>query len=136
MEPDLLARAFDLFAQGERASDRSDGGLGHNYEELFKSLPEQTQAEVLRQASERIGPSALVSNHLIVLKELGRNFVDLRYPFSRYDSLNEAQYSQRSANWVSRGSTLEGADFRYYPEELFGLTFALQEIVEACLLDN
>lgn len=28
MTPDLLARAFDLFAQGERASDRSDGGLG------------------------------------------------------------------------------------------------------------
>ena len=28
MAPDLLARAFDLFAQGERASDRSDGGLG------------------------------------------------------------------------------------------------------------
>ncbi|HEY0489444.1 MAG TPA: ATP-binding protein [Telluria sp.] len=28
MTPDLLDRAFDLFAQGERASDRSDGGLG------------------------------------------------------------------------------------------------------------
>ena len=28
MAPDLLARAFDLFAQGERASDRADGGLG------------------------------------------------------------------------------------------------------------
>jgi CheY-like chemotaxis protein len=28
MAPDLLDRAFDLFAQGERASDRSDGGLG------------------------------------------------------------------------------------------------------------
>ena len=28
MAPDLLERAFDLFAQGERASDRSDGGLG------------------------------------------------------------------------------------------------------------
>jgi PAS domain S-box-containing protein len=28
MAPDLLAKAFDLFSQGERASDRSQGGLG------------------------------------------------------------------------------------------------------------
>jgi CheY-like chemotaxis protein/two-component sensor histidine kinase len=28
MSPDLLAKAFDLFSQGERASDRSQGGLG------------------------------------------------------------------------------------------------------------
>jgi CheY-like chemotaxis protein len=28
MEPDLLARVFDLFTQAERSSDRSQGGLG------------------------------------------------------------------------------------------------------------
>ena len=28
MEPDVLSRAFELFAQAERASDRSQGGLG------------------------------------------------------------------------------------------------------------
>ncbi|MFC7513418.1 ATP-binding protein [Herbaspirillum sp. GCM10030257] len=28
MAPDLLAKAFDLFSQGERTSDRSQGGLG------------------------------------------------------------------------------------------------------------
>ncbi len=28
MSPELVARAFDLFAQGERSSDRSEGGLG------------------------------------------------------------------------------------------------------------
>jgi CheY-like chemotaxis protein len=28
MAPDLVARAFDLFAQAERSSDRSSGGLG------------------------------------------------------------------------------------------------------------
>ncbi|GIZ53927.1 hybrid sensor histidine kinase/response regulator [Noviherbaspirillum aridicola] len=28
MQPDLLARAFDLFAQAERTADRSQGGLG------------------------------------------------------------------------------------------------------------
>lgn len=39
MEPELVARAFDLFAQAERSSDRSSGGLGLGLS-LVKSLVE------------------------------------------------------------------------------------------------
>ncbi|MFC5511487.1 PAS domain-containing protein [Massilia jejuensis] len=39
MTPDLVSRAFDLFAQGERTSDRSSGGLGLGLA-LVKSLIE------------------------------------------------------------------------------------------------
>lgn len=39
MAPDLVSRAFDLFAQGERTSDRSSGGLGLGLA-LVKSLIE------------------------------------------------------------------------------------------------
>lgn len=32
---------------------------------------------------------------------------------------------------MSQESLLKGAEFRYHPEELFGLAFALQNIAEA-----
>lgn len=40
MMPDMLAQAFDLFAQAERTADRSQGGLGIGLS-LVKSLAEQ-----------------------------------------------------------------------------------------------
>ncbi|WP_158307825.1 hybrid sensor histidine kinase/response regulator [Ramlibacter tataouinensis] len=53
MEPALLGRAFDLFTQGERAADRSEGGLGIGLA-LVKSLVALHGGEV-SAASE--GPS-------------------------------------------------------------------------------
>jgi PAS domain S-box-containing protein len=45
MTPELLASAFDLFAQGERSSDRSQGGLGIGLA-LVKSLVELHEGSV------------------------------------------------------------------------------------------
>ena len=45
MTPDLVDRAFDLFAQAERSSDRSSGGLGLGLA-LVKSLVELHQGQV------------------------------------------------------------------------------------------
>jgi PAS domain S-box-containing protein len=45
MSPALLASAFDLFAQGERSSDRSQGGLGIGLA-LVKSLAELHEGSV------------------------------------------------------------------------------------------
>jgi len=39
MAPELVSRAFELFAQAERSSDRSSGGLGLGLA-LVKSLVE------------------------------------------------------------------------------------------------
>jgi signal transduction histidine kinase len=53
MSPDLLKRAFDLFAQAERSSDRSQGGLGIGLA-LVKSLVELHGGRVFA-SSEGIG---------------------------------------------------------------------------------
>lgn len=45
MEPDLVASAFDLFVQGKRAADRSQGGLGLGLA-LVKSLVELHEGHV------------------------------------------------------------------------------------------
>ena len=50
MAPELLVRAFDLFAQAERSSDRSLGGLGLGLA-LVKSLVELHQGSVVGESA-------------------------------------------------------------------------------------
>ena len=114
--------------------ERSTGSTvyGHIYKDLFTQLSPQEQGDVLRIAGERIGPSALNSDHLGVLADLGSNFVKLRYPHEKYGHMTEQEYAQVGDAWIAAGAGTADADYRYHPEELRGLTFALQQVANAC----
>lgn len=103
----------------------------HRYVEIFDSLSQAMQDEVVRLAGERVGPSQLSPNFCSVLKDLGSNFVKLRYPFESYSQMTETEYESVGAEWMANGAKEAEADFRYYPEELLGLTTALQTLVRA-----
>lgn len=105
---------------------------GHKYQDLFALLSPQHQSDVLRIAGERIGPSALATDHVGVLADLGSNFVKLRYPHEKYGHLTPQEYAQVGPAWIAAGAKLEHADFRYHPEELLGLTYALRQVANAC----
>ena len=94
-------------------------------------LPSSEQTDILRIAGERIGPSALATDHEVVLAELGSNFVKLRYPHEKYGHLTQEEYAQVGSIWIEAGAQLATADYRYYPEELLGLTFALRQVAHA-----
>ena len=126
---ELLAFELLLKVALERATGLT-APTHHKYETLFASLPAQTQSEVLRVAGERVGPSALSSNARNVLMDLGANFVQLRYPFERYSHMNELEYAKVGPEWITNGAKIADADFRYHPEELFGLTTALQGLAK------
>ncbi|GAA0697989.1 HEPN domain-containing protein [Dyella marensis] len=125
----LLAFELLLKAALEKATGKS--GTHHKYEKLFAQLPSTVQESLLRTAGERIGPSALTHNHLGVLKDLGSNFIGLRYPYEKYDHMTRSEYKQAADAWVESGAEVASADYRYHPEELFGLTFALQQHLDA-----
>ena len=101
-------------------------GGGHAYEKLFGELPPSLQTKLLALAGERVGPSALVENHELVLQKWGKNFVDLRYPWESYEGLSEEQYLTIGEKWMSKDAPLEEAKFRYYPQELLGFLSALR----------
>ncbi len=101
-------------------------GRGHEYEKLFNELPSDLQSRLLLLAGEHVGPSALASNHQLVLQEWGKNFIALRYPWERYDGLSEEQYARVGDEWAANGAPLEGATFRYHPIELSGALDALR----------
>ena len=104
----------------------------HHYDAIFCSIPVQTQSEILRIAGGRVGPSSLSSSHVGVLKDLGSNFVKLRYPFEKYSDMTESEYAAAGAKWIASGAANTDADFRYHPEELLGLTHALQHLSNGC----
>jgi hypothetical protein len=106
----------------------------HHFHRIFRLLPKPAQDHVLRLSGERIGPSALTTNHTSVLKDLGRNFINLRYPYEKYSHLTDTQYRERGAKWLASGAPIRGADFRYHPVELLGLTAALQQLTAGCEL--
>jgi hypothetical protein len=92
----------------------SKPGSGHKYEKLFGELPQDLQARLLSLAGERIGPSALAIDHEPVIKEWGQNFIALRYPWERYATLTEEQYSAVGEAWFPKE--------RYWRRQRFGIT--------------
>lgn len=88
---------------------------GHAYEAILGALPTDLRNRLLKIAGERIGPSSLSTDALAILKEWGKNFVSLRYPYERYESLSEVQQAALGPQWLVNGGRLEDATFRYYP---------------------
>jgi hypothetical protein len=124
---ELLAFELLLKLVMERVT-QSTAPFHHYYDKIFSSLSRNTQDEILRLAGERIGPSTLSNDHLGVLKDLSSNFVGLRYPYEKYSDMSEQEYAAAGANWIASGAHTSEADYRYHPEELLGLTFALQQL--------
>jgi len=102
----------------------------HAYEKIFEALPDHLQSRLLKLASERIGPSGLSKNAESIFKEWGENFIALRYPYERYESLTEEEYVALGEEWVAKGGPIDEATFRYHPEELFGMLHALRLVAE------
>ena len=85
----------------------------HQYDELFVDIEQSTQVKFLDLCGKHIGPSELSTDHINALKELGENFIALRYPYERYKGKDERQYRTLSDNWLSNGANLQEATFRY-----------------------
>lgn len=106
--------------------------FGHNYKDIFSALRPETQARLISLCGERIGPSAFTQDATNILAEWGRNFVGLRYPFERYKGFSEEKYAAASARWLKKEAKLVSATFKFYPQELNGVLYALQTIANEC----
>ena len=101
----------------------------HKYGALFERLSPGHQSLLLEEAGNRIGPSDLSTRPMNVLEEWSLNFVLLRYPYEKYKGMTEQEFRGHSDHWLKEGTALEDADFRYYPEELYGFLHALQTVL-------
>lgn len=100
----------------------------HQYLQIFEALPAATRREIVKLAEDRICSSTLSNPKTTVLTDLGKNFIALRYPYSKYDRMTEDHYASVGENWLASGAVLSKATFRYHPEELYGLIYALRTL--------
>lgn len=116
-----------------RAHGLSPAG-GHRYRTLLERLPTQVRERVLADAEARTRPGSTdaelpppdYSNPGVLLDTFSNNFAGLRYSYEAYEELTDEQLEEQERQWVAGGSITEEATFKYYPEELFGLTEALK----------
>ncbi|MEZ5660577.1 MAG: hypothetical protein R3E83_19325 [Burkholderiaceae bacterium] len=123
-----------LFSMDEnRPPDRN-----HNYADLFDALSDATRQEVRRIAGQRIGPSSISTDSGLAkaLKLWGNNFVSLRYPYERYSTMTEKQYTLHGEDWVKRGAPSAEADFEYRVLELKSIVRALVEVARRRLTES
>ena len=97
----------------------------HSYRALFDSLPQDVQQRILTKAQERIGVRGGGPSLLDLFERFAYNFVGLRYSYEVYEGSTAEELRERENVWLTGGAKEEDATFTYYPEELFGLIFAL-----------
>lgn len=105
----------------------------HSYRELFGSLPQEVRHRVLQAAGAAAPGVADFSNLDALLETFSANFVQLRYPYEKYEGLTEAEYVELGETWLASGGATTTADFAYHPTELRCLAHALQLEVDAWL---
>ena len=129
---DLLA--FELLLKATALIHAKRFHRNHNYQELFESLPSNVRNQLMAGANHWSEKSLTEPELQNLLKLYSNNFVRLRYPFEVYEKMDESEYFEHGKKWVELGAPVEDADFKYYPEELYGLNKALREEVENYLV--
>jgi hypothetical protein len=124
---DYLLRliAFEILLKAVGVAHGTRPKKNHSYAEFFSALPRDAQQRVLDQAQARVGKAVDYTTPEKLLKVFQRNFVALRYSYEAYDRLTADELKAREKSWLENGARIEDATFTYYPEELFGLLFAL-----------
>jgi hypothetical protein len=109
---------------------------GHKYRILFSALPLAARRRIRLLAGERMSTAADYSRLGALLDIFAKNFVNLRYPYERYEAYTERRFRRVGEKWVARGAPVARAHFRYRPSELHGLVFALVTEVRGWCLAN
>ena len=128
--------AFELLLKSVALIHTGKYSENHNYQQLYEALPSSIRDKILNRSfhwsQKRINKREL-QNLLVLYKN---NFVKLRYPFEAYKNMNEGEYIEYGNLWVELGAPVSEAEFQYFPEELYGLSKTLLEVVEEYLANE
>ena len=128
--------AFELFLKAVTLIHTHKYNENHNYQQLYESLPGSIREKILNRSfywSQKKIDKRKLQDLLILYKN---NFIKLRYPYEVYKNMTEGEYIEYGNLWIELGAPIDEAEFKYFPEELYGLSKALQEEIEEYLANK
>lgn len=108
----------------------------HGYSAHIENLPAIVRARLWETAADRMGSYADFSNPGALLSTWSTNFSKLRYSYEAYDGKTTEEVRALGEAWLARGAKIEEATFRYHPEELTGVLFALKAELDTVFGDS
>lgn len=102
----------------------------HRYLEIWRRLPSEVQAEVIKLGTERYAGHVDLSYPEKLLCNFEWLFTSARYGYEFYEGTPDEELHAIGQEWIARGSPTEEADIQYRPTELAGLSFGLLSVAE------
>lgn len=128
--------AFELLLKALALVHCGHHHRNHNYQKIFESLPEEVRKKIVKEGARLSGSQISPNRVQFLLNVYGKNFVEMRYPFTPYQEMSEVEYLECGNLWLGSGAHTNEADFQYYPNELYGLTMAMKVEVENYIANN
>ena len=125
--------AFEILLMAVARVNGKRPKFNHSYREIFEKLPTEVRDRILANAQQRMTTSADYSDLPRLLETFSANFVQLRYPYQKYEGMSTEAVASLGQDWLAKGAPLSEATFTYWPKELYGLTNALQSEVQSWL---
>lgn len=133
-QPVLSVLTFEILLKCVYLIDLNEQpNFGHDYLKGWNCLPPASRQNILECAKDRYGPDADLSDLPAVLKDFKIVFLRARYSYEKNQDQSDREVEQKGWKWEEAGAPLNTADFRFRPDELSALVFALSKYVQFSL---
>ena len=120
----LKVLAFEIFLKA-LCRHHNSPAFGHDYLQMFQSLPNDVQERLLLDAGVRVCVDYHSTGIGVMLKDWRRVFEKHRYDYEQYEDLGSVEY-YKITKAGANGDHIEGRTINFWPEELFGIMFAIK----------
>jgi len=124
----LKVLAFEVMLKAALFAETGRASQGHNYEELWQSLPDDVQKAVVDFGTLRFAGHVTYSDLTKKLVDWRRAFEGYRYDYEINEERSRDEIRAKSTNW-------EEPDFEFHPLEIEGLILGLENHLQNWLIN-
>lgn len=131
----LSILAFEILLKAVYRLEKNEAPcFGHKYAKGYKALGQPLQQRLAEIAAERIcTPNLDLQSALAICCDLEKVFTKARYGFEGFEELGPEEYTRSGMLWAECGFRDDDAEYRFWPEERYGLCFAFRCHIVECL---